>query len=140
MKKNDQVSQIVSLIFAIRQVFHEKMEGKACHKASPLHMITLRFIKLKRPLMKEIADYLTITPPSATALVNNFIELEIVEREYDKKDRRNIRIVITKKGNDYLAKNIKEILGRMRKNLEKLSENEQEQLVNILGKIMESHK
>jgi len=140
MKKNDQVSQIVSLIFAIRQVFHEKMEGKAYCKASPLHIITLRFIKLEKPLMKEIADYLTITPPSATSLINNFIELEIVEREYDKKDRRNVRIVITKKGNDYLAKNIKEILGRMRKNLEKLSENEQEQLVKILGKIVESHK
>jgi DNA-binding MarR family transcriptional regulator len=140
MEKNDQISQIISLIFTIRQTFHEKIAGTSCCKASPLHIITLKFIKNKKPLMKEIADYLAITPPSATALVNNFIVLGLVKREEDKDDRRTVRIVMTEKGKKYMEDNVKEVFKKMRNNLETLSKTEQKQLGKILAKVVEAYK
>jgi DNA-binding MarR family transcriptional regulator len=140
MEKSDQISQIISLIFTIRQVFSEKMMGKSCCKTSPLHMITLHFIKEKKPRMLEIADYMAITPPSATVLIDNFIALGIVKREEDKRDRRIVRIILTKKGEKYLDDNANEVFKKIRKNLETLSEAEQKQLGKILAKIAEAYK
>lgn len=139
MEKADNISQIISLIFTVRQAFHEKVEGKCC-KASLLHIITLRFIEAKKPLMKEIADYLAITPPSATALINNFIKAGIARRELNSKDRRAIKIAITEKGKKYLKDNVRQASSRMRKNLETLSKNEQEQLSKILKKVSEAYR
>jgi DNA-binding MarR family transcriptional regulator len=138
MPKTDQISQIINLIFTVRHLLHEKiMKGK--EKCSPLHFITLNFIRGKKPLMKEIADYLTITPPSATALINNFMKLGLVVRINDKSDRRIVRIVLTKKGQTYLKKNLHAISVRMRKGLEGLTQSEQKQMAKILGKVVEGY-
>jgi DNA-binding MarR family transcriptional regulator len=138
MPKDDQINQIISLIFTIRNFLHEKMI-KDETKASPLHFITLKYIESKKPLMKEIADYLTITPPSATALINNFIKMGIVDRESNKNDRRNVRIILTAKGRAYLKKNLRELSSRMRKGLENLTKKEQKQMAHILSKVVKGY-
>lgn len=45
--------------------------------------------------IKEVADKLSITPPSATALVDTLESRKLVSREQDKNDRRTTRVLLT---------------------------------------------
>jgi len=47
--------------------------------------------------MKEIADYLKITPPSVTTVIEEMEEKGLIKRINDKKDRRVIFITLTEK-------------------------------------------
>jgi len=140
MSQNDQIDQIISLIFTLRILFHEKFSGKGDSKISLLQFITLRKIKEKKPLMKDIAEYLDIAPPSATSLVESLIEEKLVKRITHPQDRRIVQIVITEKGEKEIQEKIKAIHHKMRLGIEKLSAKEQEQLVEILAKVVENHK
>ncbi len=58
----------------------------------------LRFIVAqKHPTMKDIAEHLHITAPSATALVDHLYARKLVTRKTDPKDRRGVRISPTPK-------------------------------------------
>ena len=139
INKNNQISRIVSLIFTVRNLTHEGAE-KTNKNASSLQLITLRFIKYKKPTMKEVADYLTITAPSATSLINNLAKDELIKREEEKGDRRIVRIVITQKGERHLKKGMEYLSQKIRKNLEVLSQKERDELAKILGKVANNLK
>jgi len=130
----DKLQEIISLIFMMRQLSHENISKKN-ENFSFLQFITLRFIKDKKPLMKEVADFLAITPPSATSLVKTLSEAGLVSRLAEKDDRRIVRIVITKKGEDILNKWQKKVADNMRQRLEQLSQKEQDDLMKILTKL-----
>ena len=131
----DKLEQIISLIFMMRQMSHENMLAEKDKNFSFLQFITLRYIKEKKPLMKELADFLAITPPSATSLINTMAEAELVSRLAEANDRRIVRIAITKKGESSLEKWQKKVVNNMRKRLEKLNKGEQENLAGILTKL-----
>jgi DNA-binding MarR family transcriptional regulator len=135
LQKNNQISRIIALVFAVRNLMHDKITQKNSKKVSFLQMITLRFIRHKEPTMKEIADYLMITAPSATSLANSLIKDEAVKRREEKGDRRVVRIVITQKGEKYLKEGMECISEKIRKNLEALTPKEQAELAKILEKI-----
>ncbi|MDD5489338.1 MAG: MarR family transcriptional regulator [Candidatus Moranbacteria bacterium] len=136
MKNN--LNKIVSLIFIVKRLFHEQITDEKGKSFSFLQLNTLRFIKQKKPLMKEIADYLSITPPSATSLVDTLIRLGLVKRVLDRKDRRMVKIAISRKGARYLKESFDEVGKTVRKKLEILTEKEQRDLAGILAKIVES--
>jgi len=127
--------------FDLRQLqARERISGKDKEKISYLHVITLMFVRDKKPLMSEIADYLDITPPSATSLIDKLIGNKMAERISDSNDRRTVKIVITKKGKMYIAKSWRIISSKMRKSLEDLSVREQDELIRILTKVIDSYK
>ncbi|MDD5396568.1 MAG: MarR family transcriptional regulator [Candidatus Moranbacteria bacterium] len=132
---SSRVDHIISLIFATRKMMHEQKESCRGRNCSFLHLISLGYIQQKSPLMKEIADFLGVAPPSATSLVGTLIKSELVHREADADDRRNVRIVISKKGEKFLEGHKENMAEKMRKNLSKLSATEQQQLEKILEKI-----
>src|SRR6266567_682566 len=132
---NDRIEKIISLIFATRRMMFEQKDPKEAKSCSFLHLITLKYIKEGSPLMKDIATFLGIAPPSATSLINNLAKSELVKRSEDKIDRRIVRIEITKEGEKYLHSHKRKTTDHMRKNLEKLTHIEQEQLRRILEKI-----
>lgn len=140
MPKSDQISEIINLIFRMRQLMHERIENDRDEKISLLQMITLCYIQKRNPLMKDIAEYLLITPPSATSLLNSIISAGLAKRESEKNDRRIVRIKITKKGEEHIKNNYKKISEKIRKNLEVLDEKEQKQLSEILKKITGADK
>jgi DNA-binding MarR family transcriptional regulator len=131
----DKLEQIISLIFLMKQMSHENMLDEKNRNFSFLQFITLRYIKEKKPLMKELADFLAIKAPSATSLINTLSEADLVNRLAEAKDRRVVRIAVTKKGEKSLEKWQKKIAGNMRKRLEKLNKSEQESLAGILTKL-----
>jgi DNA-binding MarR family transcriptional regulator len=132
---SDHIEQIISLIFTTRKMLHEQKElhkGKCC---SLLHIIALNHIQHDKPLMKNIADFLGVSPPSATSLVNTLAKSELIYRETDNADRRIVRIMISKKGKKFLEAHKKKMAEKMRENLSRLSAKERQQLKEILEKI-----
>ncbi|MEI7750271.1 MAG: MarR family transcriptional regulator [Candidatus Moraniibacteriota bacterium] len=136
-ENDDQAGRIVSLIFTVRNLIHEKAARVDSRKVSLLQLITLRFIGCEHPTMKEIADYLGITAPSATSLVNTLIRDGMVVREAEAEDRRKVRIVITAKGTGYMKKEMEYASRKIQKSLEVLTRKEQDELEKILGKTAE---
>ena len=132
---SDRVERIISLIFTTRRMLHEQKQSQKSKNCSSLHLITLGIVQNKSPLMKELADYLGITPPSATSLINKLVKDELVYRQADKIDRRIVRIVISKKGQLFLETHKKMMAEKMRSNLSRLSASEQQELEKILKKI-----
>lgn len=66
---------------------------------------TLQFIADHHaPKMKEVAEYLSITAPSATALVNGLVTRGLVVHRVDPSDRRSTRLELTQKGKTELKR------------------------------------
>ena len=89
----------------------------------------------KNPLMKEIADFLNITPPSATALIDNLAKEKLLCRIYSKQDRRMVRLVITPKGRQTLERGLKKMKTGMKTTLSKLNKQEINNLIKIHEKL-----
>lgn len=132
---NSRIDRIISLIFSVRKNLHEKKEANKGRNCSFLHFVALGYVQQNKPLMKDIAGFLGVAPPSATSLVNTMIKSELVYREADKADRRIVGIVISKKGEKFLEAHREGMAQKMRANLSKLSASDQEQLERILKKI-----
>lgn len=133
---NSKIDKIISLIFTTRKIMYENKDSNKEKKCSFMHLIALKFIEEKKPLMNELADYLGITRPSATSLANRLLKDNFVFRNENLNDRRVVEIIISKKGKNFLELHKKNMSEKMRENLKKLTEKEQDQLEKILNKIV----
>ena len=135
---NKTINHIISLIFKTSRLIREELRKEKKHPDlfSVLRLEALRYIaKKKSPLMKEVADYFCITPPSATSLINSLVKSGTLKRVYDKNDRRIVRLFITSKGRKKLKRDFDEINNNMKKILTQLNMNEQKNLISILEKL-----
>jgi DNA-binding MarR family transcriptional regulator len=137
---DNQVDQLTSLIFATHRLLHDQMSHKNDSGFSFLHMVTLKYIKGKKSQMKEIADFLGITPPSATSLVDTLAKAGMVNRLDDPNDRRSVQLGITAKGEKFIEEGMNRMKDLIQKNLEVLNEAEQAELSKILAKIINANK
>jgi DNA-binding MarR family transcriptional regulator len=137
MKNNKTIEQIISLFFTTSRLIYKQSKDKDRPDFfSFLQLEVLNYIKEnKKPLMKEVAGFLSITPPSATPLINRLVKLGMLERCSDKDDRRAIRLSLTPKGQEMLKKEFKKVTDRMRKTLMMLNNKEQKNLVEIFQKL-----
>jgi len=128
---------ITSLFFTMSRNLKRKLDLKNPLFQMPLaHTETLRLIGEKHQVaMKEVAGFLAITPPSATALVNHLVKSGYVQRISDKNDRRTVHLQLTKTGQTMMQKSLTEHCKIFIKLLKKLNAKEQLQLLNILKKI-----
>lgn len=132
------INHIISLIFKNSRLIREHLRKEKKHPDpfSILRLEVLRYVsERKNPLMKEIADYFCITPPSATSLVNSLVKSGTLQRIEDKNDRRIIRLSITQKGKQEIKKRFREINNNMKNVLARLNLREQKELIKILEKL-----
>ncbi|NIA09602.1 MAG: MarR family transcriptional regulator [Nitrospiraceae bacterium] len=85
--------------------------------------------------MAEIANFLSIKPPSATFLINKLIKLRLVKRIRIASDRRKTKISLTSEGKKIIEKEIKNSSGNLKKIFSCLDQKEQRELIKILTKI-----
>jgi len=92
--------------------------------------------------MSTISKKLCVTKPGITALIDKLVEEKMVSRQYEKNDRRIIKISLTKKGKEYLLKSRNETKETIKKNLSTLSEKDfnklfkaSEEMIQILSKM-----
>ncbi|HHE76400.1 MAG TPA: MarR family transcriptional regulator [Candidatus Parcubacteria bacterium] len=135
---NKTINRTISLIFKTSRLIRERLrkEKKRPDPFSVLRLEALRYIAEKKsPLMKEVADYFCITPPSATSLINPLVRSGMLKRVYDKNDRRIIHLFISSKGRKELKRGFDEINNNMKKFLTQLNMNELKSLIRILEKL-----
>ena len=86
--------------------------------------------------MRELADRLYLDPSNLTALVDRLEDLGLVERQADADDRRIKRLVITEKGMS-LSDSIIDAVFLEDTVFDVLDAEEQRQLLDLLGRIVE---
>ena len=85
--------------------------------------------------MREVADFLHITPPSTTSLVNALVKDSLVKRIIDEHDRRTVKLHITPAGINLLKNRFKMMVAAVEKSVNSLSEREKKNFIVILNKI-----
>jgi DNA-binding MarR family transcriptional regulator len=92
--------------------------------------------------MSTISKKLCVTKPGITPLIDKLVAEKMVARQYEKEDRRIIKISLTEKGKQYLLKSRNETKETIKKNLSVLSEKDfnklfkaSEDMIQILSKI-----
>ncbi|MHB8710105.1 MAG: MarR family winged helix-turn-helix transcriptional regulator [Minisyncoccota bacterium] len=100
------VARAMSLFSAVRRIMRTRFaQGKKLDPSTWLQIETVKFIAdHDKPMMKDIADYLSITAPSATALVGELAKSGLVTSHIGERDRRTSRLALTKKGRAELGK------------------------------------
>lgn len=130
---------ILSLLFTIGRHMRDgehAMKRRGKQAFSMLHFHTLRYIKeRKRPFMRDVADHLCVTPPAATLLVEGLVKEGLVRRVVDKKDRRAIRLVLTREGDAFLARGIRTRIKQLTRLFSALTGAERGAFIGILRKI-----
>jgi len=128
--------KIISLLFNIgRRMRDEKS------KCSMLHFQTLRYVQGKgRPFMHDVARYLCVTPPAATLLIDCLAKEKLLVRSFNKKDRRTVRVALTRQGKTFLARGVREKMNKLKNLFAVLTSKEQAELIMLLEKVLkESH-
>ncbi|MDE1919145.1 MAG: winged helix-turn-helix transcriptional regulator [Patescibacteria group bacterium] len=94
------VALALSLFSSVRRIMRVRFaKGKKLDPSTWLRIETLKFIAdQNEPRMKDVADYLSITAPSATALIGGLIRSGLVRGFTGRQDRRTSRLVLTAKG------------------------------------------
>jgi len=92
--------------------------------------------------MSAISKKLCVTKPGITAIIHRLVEEKMVDRHYEKEDRRIIKISLTEKGKHYLLRSRDETKETIKKNLSTLSVSDfntlfkaSEDMIKILSKI-----
>jgi DNA-binding MarR family transcriptional regulator len=91
-------------------------------------------IRLGHPSFSELAETLSITRPSVTAIVGRLILKGYVQKVQDDEDRRSFHIILTQKGKEFdkVHKNIHQLVAQAL--TKRLSGVEIEQLTALLQK------
>lgn len=100
---NASTEKLLPLMFEFGRLLKSEMHRDGVSMPSFLHLETLRFIQKKEqegqaPAMSDIALYLKVARPSATALVNAFVKDGVITRVADPEDRRLVRLTLSRKG------------------------------------------
>jgi len=118
------------------QIHLKKSRAQDLRPCSPLQIQVLGYLqKHKRPSMKEVADFLSITPPSATSIIDSMVDDGLLKRQLDATDRRATHLCITAKGKSVLKYGFKQITGCMREIFSCLTDTERRQMIKIYKKI-----
>jgi len=99
----DELNQIIPVIHRemIRRQIDEIHKGKITFQ----QLLILEFLERSGQLkMSEIAVFLDVSTAAVTGIVVRLVRQKYVERVYDKKDRRVIRIRLTPKGSQIVSK------------------------------------
>ena len=97
----------------------------------------IRYVADKESVtMKEIASWLHITPPSASALIDILVSKKLVKRIQKASDRRTIHISLGEKAHEFFYSIHKKKIQMFKKMLSKLDQKDKEDLTRILIKCM----
>jgi DNA-binding MarR family transcriptional regulator len=141
-QKQANLSELVSLMFVMGRVMRDKMQktGNNEYGNSLLDFETLRYVKdNQHPYMRDVAKNFHVTPPAATLLIDNLVKGKLLARVVDPKDRRSVRITLTKKGKDLFEKSMTQKGTQFKKIFGTLTPIERTQFTAILKKIIKNN-
>lgn len=141
-QKQANLAEIVSLMFVMGRFMRDKMHQKANARycSSLLEFETLRYIRdNEHPYMRDVAKNFHVTPPAATLLIDNLVKEKLLVRLVDSKDRRSVRVTLTKKGKDLFEKSMAQKAIQFKKIFGVLTPAERTEFASILKKIINNN-
>lgn len=134
--KNNIDKKISEYIFSIYRKMKKNFDLMKKNELTMIQLHALIFIKEnKNCQLTDLAKNFSITLPTANSLIEKLINLNLVSRKNDQKDRRIIHLFLTKKGENIINKLIKQRQTCFSSIINKLQEVEKHQLLKILEKI-----
>jgi len=134
--KKDKKQDIDESLMAFRHKMTDLFQKEAKRSGYSLaHFDILMYIAERGSVtMKSIANWLNITPPSASSLIDKLVAKRLVKRIQSDSDRRTIEITIGGEGHKLFKTLHEKKMAIFRKMYSKLSGKEKEDLVRILNK------
>jgi len=86
--------------------------------------------------LKTLARERSISPPTATGLIDRLVRAGYVKRDSDPEDRRVVMVSLTKKGGKIVSRFLDTIRDRWKNILVHLTQQEQRQYLTIVRKIV----
>ena len=128
---------LIAAMMNVARILKEKIHSSKCLiDFSPSEIEVLTFLQRnKNAAMKTVADYLCIKPPSVTSIVDCLAKKNILTRVGGTKDRREIYLKITEKGNKLLKAKQQKIRKAVKKVFSPLNKKEEKLLIKIFEKI-----
>lgn len=141
-QKDRSFSEIAQLFFETRQLIRSKLPHSSVDPNEWMRCETMRFIYTQKPspTMREIAEHLRITAPSATSIVRRLQREGFVLREREYTDKRVVHIVLSKKGQKRVNKYLTDASNTMQKVFSKISDADITALTRILRSLQEAHR
>ncbi len=137
MKKQpiNNTSSLEETLSTFRRKLSDILRQEAENLQCPISQIdALAYIAERgNPSMKEIANHLKITPPSATAIIETMQKKKLITRVANNKDRRTIKITLTPKAWKFFKTFHEHRFTIFTKMLSRLRDTEQKQLIKILN-------
>lgn len=132
------VKRLGSLFLALKRALHERLQRSASFDSASLARIAvLDLVRQKgETTMKDVAAYLCVTPPSATALADGAVAAGFLKRRQDPDDRRSVRLRLTPKGKRALVSGMRGVETAMGRMFSRLDAQEQDRLIALLEKIL----
>ena len=139
MGRDVQNESIIQLLLQFNQLVQERLEQTIELPLSIPQLSAVDFIaRHEHSAMKELARYLSITPASTSALIKKLEARGTVVRTVDPEDGRIVRLALTEDGAEALQQVHAEVADQLTFFVEALSAGEQQQLYQILLKMIGS--
>jgi DNA-binding MarR family transcriptional regulator len=134
MKKNlDDSDRIISLSHSFHRLLRSRMGDFKKIGINPLQLHAMVIVMENDGLtMREFADHLLITSPSATSFIDRLVKLKWVSRKADPKNRKLVRLSTTALGRKSVESALKYQRTAMRSILSLLSSTDRKQFARIL--------
>lgn len=138
MRTPTRPERLTAAFFALKRATHDRLKRSGA--ADPASMTRLAVLGLVRErgeaTMKDVASFLCIAPPSATALVDGIAAAGFLLRRQGVKDRRSVRLRLTPKGERALAAGMRRVDAAMKRMFSRLDAAEQDRLIALLEKLL----
>jgi DNA-binding MarR family transcriptional regulator len=134
---------LVHRYLQVMESFHNQMEAAVVHLKetvglSPHQVHILQLLKKKNEMRStEVAKAIGLTPGAITAITNELVEKNLVDRLRTEYDRRVVLLRLTDEGDQTLTKVTNFQVGRIRKTLELLGDSDAVLFIELLEKISE---
>ena len=136
-----EINKLTLNIFAVAGIMRGEIMQKKPASFSVLEFKTLGIVsKNPKITMSKLAEYLHISSPSVTEIINKLVKNGKLKKIPDKKDRRITRLETTKKGKNELDNCLKKSFTNIKNLMLKLSKTQKKDLNKILEIIINNQK
>ena len=142
MLSKDPIDQVIQSIYEIGRILRQK--AMLCAPQSGMNMGQFHALVVigDQPgiTMKELANAMHITSPSATALVNRLVRVGWLERRHDDVNRKLVRLRLSRGGKSVLQRQYSGRMDTMREFLSQLTSAELVTLEQLHQKLLSPYQ
>ena len=133
------IENIPQVMRLLRKEMRQNVKGKL---TIPQFRLLLRLAHTPSS-QSELAQWLGVTPPTMSKMIDSLLKNNLVTREYEENNRRKQKIDLTPKGIALIQKQQKAAIEMFSTEIEKLNKTEKEKLnsgLNILLKLVNKNE